>query len=69
MVRVARYFMFSCSNVSSDGDSSPETCAKDDQTDGKTEKHEHMDENYESEPSENEEGKPMDMVCIHNNTI
>ncbi|CAB3994554.1 myc box-dependent-interacting 1-like [Paramuricea clavata] len=44
------------SNVSSDGDSSPENCAKNDQTDGKTAKHDHTDENSENETSENDEG-------------
>ena len=46
--------MFLFSNVSSDGDSSPENCAKCDQAGGKVAKHDHTDEN--SETSETDEG-------------
>ena len=54
--------MFLCSNVSSDGDSSPENGVKDDQTDGKAEKHDNMDENSENESSENDEGKHVEIM-------
>jgi hypothetical protein len=51
--------------VSSDGDSSPENCAKSDQTDGKTAKHDHTDENSENETSENDEGVNHGITYIH----
>ena len=47
------------SNVSSDGDSSPENCAKYDQNDGNVAKHEHTEENSENETSENDEGNKI----------
>ena len=55
--------------MSSDGDSSPENCAKCDQTDGKAEKLDHMDENSENETSENDEGTVVHGIAYIHKTL